>query len=99
VTPTPHDIGAQVEQTAHTLPYDIAAVTALQRGTPLPSDRRASVTQPALVMAGGRSPAWLRTAMRSLADALADSRHLVLERQMHIVDGACRRSAAERVLP
>ncbi|MHA6780313.1 alpha/beta fold hydrolase [Pseudonocardia saturnea] len=59
----------------------------LQRGTPLPLDRWASVTQPVLVMAGGRSPAWLGTAMRSLADALADSRYLVLDRHMHVVDG------------
>lgn len=76
-----------MERTAHALPYDIAAVTELQRGTPLPPGRWASVTQPVLVMSGGRSPAWLGTAMRSLAEALPDSRHRVLDRQMHVVDG------------
>lgn len=76
--------------TAHTLPYDIAGVGVggTQRGVPLEADRWSSVTQPVQVLVGGRSPQWVRSAMRALADALPDARHRVLDGQRHIVDGA-----------
>ncbi len=74
--------------TVHTLPYDIAVIGDTQQGTPIAADRWAPVRQPVQVLVGGRSPAWTHTAMRSPADTLPDARHRVLERQMHVVDGA-----------
>ena len=73
---------------AHTLPYDIAAIGDTQRGRPLEATRWASVTQPVQVLAGGRSHPWIRTAMLSLAETLPEARYTVLDGQRHIVDGA-----------
>jgi alpha-beta hydrolase superfamily lysophospholipase len=49
-------VGRKLESVAHTLPYDGAIVKENQRGTPLPRDRWAGVTVPALVLDGGKSP-------------------------------------------
>jgi hypothetical protein len=43
------------------------------------------VSAPTLVMAGGKSPAWIRNAMSSLAEVLPDAELRTLERQTHIV--------------
>lgn len=72
---------------AHTLPYDIAGIGDTQRGEPLVASHWSPVSQPVQVLVGGRSPGWMRTAMRSLAETLPDARHHVLDRQMHVVDG------------
>jgi hypothetical protein len=40
---------------------------------------------PTLVAFGGKSPAWMRHAMRALADVLPDASHITLEGQTHIV--------------
>jgi hypothetical protein len=48
---------SKLKAIAHTLPYDGAIVGDKQRGKPLPAGRWASVTVPALIMDGGKSPA------------------------------------------
>jgi pimeloyl-ACP methyl ester carboxylesterase len=70
---------------AHTLPYDGALVQDNQRGQPLPAGRWASATIPTLVMDGGKSPAWIRNAARSLAGVLPNARYRTLEGQTHMV--------------
>jgi pimeloyl-ACP methyl ester carboxylesterase len=70
---------------AHTLPYDFAILEGLQSGRPLPAGRWDDVTVPALVVVGGKSPAWFHNSMRSLADALPNARHEVLDGQNHMV--------------
>jgi pimeloyl-ACP methyl ester carboxylesterase len=70
---------------AHTLPYDGAIVRDNQRGKPLPAGRWASVTIPALVMDGGKSPAWMRHANRSLASVLPNAQYRTLEGQTHML--------------
>jgi pimeloyl-ACP methyl ester carboxylesterase len=70
---------------AHTLPYDAAAMRGTQAGRPLPADRWAGVTAPALVIVGGKSPTWLHDGTRALADLLPNARHRVLEGQRHAV--------------
>jgi pimeloyl-ACP methyl ester carboxylesterase len=70
---------------AHTLPYDFAILDGLQSGRPLPAGRWDDVTIPALVVVGGKSPAWFHNSMRSLAEALPNARHEVLEGQNHMV--------------
>jgi hypothetical protein len=70
---------------AHTLPHDGALVADLQRGEPLPAGLWGNVAAPALVIAGGRSPAWLQSGSRALAAALAYAEYRVLEGQTHDV--------------
>jgi pimeloyl-ACP methyl ester carboxylesterase len=75
----------KLKAVAHTLPYDGAVVRDNQRGKPLPADRWASVTIPALVMDGGNSPAWMRHANRSLASVLPSARYQTLQGQTHML--------------
>jgi len=70
---------------AHTLPYDAAIVYDYRKGQPLPTESWASVTMPTLAAAGGKSPDWMRHAMRELADVLPNARHYTLEGQTHLV--------------
>jgi pimeloyl-ACP methyl ester carboxylesterase len=75
----------KLKAVAHTLPYDITIVGENQRGKPLPARRWASVTIPTLAMDGGKSPAWLRNAMQSLADVLPNAKRRTLEGQTHMI--------------
>jgi pimeloyl-ACP methyl ester carboxylesterase len=44
-----------------------------------------SVRVPTLVVAGGKSPAWMRNAMQALARVLPSATHRTLEGQTHMV--------------
>ena len=70
---------------AHTLPYDLAILIARQQGRPLPEGRYAGVGQPALVIAGGKSPAYMRNAQAAIAAAVPDARLETLAGQTHMV--------------
>jgi pimeloyl-ACP methyl ester carboxylesterase len=70
---------------AHTLPYDMTIVLENQRGRPLPLTRWTGATAPTLVVAGGKSPAWMRNAMQALARVLPNAQHHTLEGQTHMV--------------
>jgi pimeloyl-ACP methyl ester carboxylesterase len=76
---------SKLKAVAHTLPYDGAIVQDNQRGKPLLANRWASVTAPALVMDGGKSPAWMRHGNRSLASVLPNAQYLTLEGQTHML--------------
>lgn len=76
---------SKLKAVAHTLPYDGAIVEDNQRGKPLPPGRWASVTVPTLVVDGGKSPAWMRHANRSLANVLPNAQYRTLEGQTHMV--------------
>ncbi len=76
---------SKLKALAHTLPYDAQLIAGAGAGQPLPTDRWNNVTAPTLVMAGSKSPAWIRNAMRSLAEVLPDAELRTLERQTHIV--------------
>ena len=58
---------------AHTLVYDISIVAEHQTGQPFRAGRWASATMPTIVADGGKSPAWMRNANRSLAGALPNA--------------------------
>lgn len=73
---------------AHTLPYDGAIVSENQRGRPLKASAWRTITAPALVMDGGKSPAWMRAGMRALADALPSATYRTLPGQTHMVHAA-----------
>jgi pimeloyl-ACP methyl ester carboxylesterase len=76
---------SKLKAVAHTLPYDLALVAEQQRGQPLPADRWRSCTQPALVMMGGKSPAWIRNANQAMAAVLPRAELRTLPGQTHMV--------------
>ena len=76
---------SKLEAMAHTLPYDAALVRDVQRGRALPAERWRSVTVPALVMAGGKSPEWMQRGNRALSAALPNARYHTLEGQSHVL--------------
>ena len=78
----------KLKAVAHTLPYDARIVGDLGRGAPLPAERWADATVPALVVAGGKSPASMKNAMRALADVLPSARYQTLAGQTHVVKPA-----------
>jgi len=76
---------SKMKAVAHTLPYDVKLTIDYQRGEPLPAETWRGVTIPTLVLDGGKSPAWMRSAMSSLADALPNADYRTLPDQTHIV--------------
>jgi pimeloyl-ACP methyl ester carboxylesterase len=70
---------------AHTLPYDLAIVNPHQQGRPLPAGRDEGVLVPTLVIAGGKSPQYLRNAQAAMAAAVPDGRLVTLPGQTHMV--------------
>jgi len=76
---------SRMKALAHTLPYDVTCMGDTTAGTPLPAERWRSVSMPALVVDGGKSPAWMRNGVKSLADLLQNATYVTLEGQTHIV--------------
>jgi len=74
--------------TAHTLPYDAAALCDTDAEPPLTPGRWAGVRAPALVLAGGKSPEWMLAAVRATAAALPDAQLATLDGQTHMVKPA-----------
>jgi pimeloyl-ACP methyl ester carboxylesterase len=78
-------VWSKLKAVAHTIPYDYRVLGDTGAGRPLPTDRWASIKVPVLVMDGGNSPAWLRNAMRHLAEVLPDASHRTLPGQTHML--------------
>lgn len=76
---------SKLEALASSLPYDAEVIRGTGSGRPLPAQRWAGATTPTLVMAGSKSPAWVRNSMQTLADVLPNATHRTLDRQTHIV--------------
>ena len=68
-----------------TLPYDLRLLGDTQHGKPLPRERFAAVSAPALVMAGGKSPEWMRTGAQAIAATLTNGTFQELPGQTHMV--------------
>jgi pimeloyl-ACP methyl ester carboxylesterase len=75
----------KIKDVAHTLPNDFALTGEFQRATPPPADRWSGAEVPALVIAGGKSPEYMRNAQRHLASALPQGELTVLSGQTHMV--------------
>ena len=75
----------KLKAVAHTLPYDARIVGDLGCGAPLPTERWAAATVPTLVVAGGKSPTWMKNGMRALADVLPSAQYQTLAGQTHVV--------------
>jgi pimeloyl-ACP methyl ester carboxylesterase len=71
---------AGMEAIAHTLPYDVRVVDNFA-----PVDRMAKIQAPTLVVAGGASPDWARTAVNTLAGLIPGARGLTIDGQDHAV--------------
>lgn len=70
---------------AHTLPHDLSIVVGFEQGEPLPAGYYDQVTSDTLMLAGGRSPAYLQNAQAAIADALPSGRVETLAGQTHMV--------------
>jgi pimeloyl-ACP methyl ester carboxylesterase len=70
---------------ARTLPHDLRLLGDTQHGRPLPRERFAAVGAPVLVVAGGRSPRWMRSSARATAETLPQAEHRELPGQTHMV--------------
>jgi pimeloyl-ACP methyl ester carboxylesterase len=70
---------------AHTLPYDLSIVIGRQQGQPLPGGCYDDVAQKTLVIAGGKSPEYMRNAQAAIAAALPQGTLETLPGQTHMV--------------
>lgn len=75
----------KLKKVAHTMPYDFAILGENTKGRPYPEGRWASATVPTLVIDGGKSPAYMRTAMRALAQTLPEAQYRTLDGQTHLL--------------
>jgi pimeloyl-ACP methyl ester carboxylesterase len=76
---------SKLKAVAHTLPYDILLVKDHEQGQPLSRTQWMGARMPTLVMDGGKSPAWMRNAMRALADVLPNATYRTLPGQTHMI--------------
>jgi pimeloyl-ACP methyl ester carboxylesterase len=70
---------------AHTLPYDLSIVIEHEQGRPLPAGYYAEVAPDTLVLAGGKSPAYMRNAQAAIAEAVPGARLETLAGQTHMI--------------
>ncbi|HEX6472298.1 MAG TPA: alpha/beta hydrolase [Streptosporangiaceae bacterium] len=75
----------KLKAVAHTVIYDAETIAEHTTGKPLPAGKWSAATAPTLVMAGGKSPAWMRNGMQALADNLPNAEFRILKGQMHVV--------------
>lgn len=68
-----------------TLPHDIELVETYQRQQRLTGAEWAGANMPALVMGGGKSPAWMQNAQKAIAAVLPDATHKTLPGQTHMI--------------
>jgi pimeloyl-ACP methyl ester carboxylesterase len=72
-----------MEAMAHTIAYDGRIMGDAMSGSPAPLERWASVVVPTLVLDGGASPPWQRSAVQALARILPRAEHRSLAGQTH----------------
>ena len=70
---------------AHTLAYDFRIVLPFEQAEPLPAGHYAAVSVPTLVIAGGKSPEYMRNAQAAIADQVPDARLATLPGQTHMI--------------
>ncbi|AYF72941.1 alpha/beta hydrolase [Nocardia yunnanensis] len=79
---------SHLKAVAPTLAYDLQYVGAFQHGRPLPADRWSGLTMPVTLIAGGKSPEWMRRGNSALAEVIPGATHRVLPGQTHLVKAA-----------
>lgn len=83
---------------AHTLPYDLEIVLRHQQGRPLPAGYYADVTAPTLVIAGGKSPAYMKNAQAAVLAQLPNATLVELPGETHMVRGKATAPALREFL-
>ncbi|HEY7592240.1 MAG TPA: alpha/beta hydrolase [Actinophytocola sp.] len=78
-------VWSKLKGVAPSLRHDFAFMAELQRGRPLPETRWSTVTQPALVADGGKSPDWMHHGCRALSEVLPNATYRTVPGQTHIV--------------
>jgi pimeloyl-ACP methyl ester carboxylesterase len=76
-------IWPKLKTLAKTLPYDSQITAEHQQGRALSREQWATARQPALVLSGGKSDAWMLNGMQALAESLPQATYRVLEGQTH----------------
>ncbi|MFF4028115.1 alpha/beta fold hydrolase [Nocardia elegans] len=79
---------SHLKSVAPTVAYDLHYMVPFQWGRKLPADRWTNLGAPVAVIAGSKSPAWMRNANAALAQAIPGSNHQVLPGQTHLVKAA-----------
>jgi pimeloyl-ACP methyl ester carboxylesterase len=70
---------------AHTLPHDLSIVVGHQQGQPLPAGYYDDVSSRTLVIAGAKSPTYMRNAQAAIAEAVPQARLETLPGQTHMI--------------
>ena len=73
---------------APTLPYDARVVGDNVAGRPLDAAQWAGIECPVLTVFGGKSPAWMKTSVRAVADAVPGAECQEVPGQTHIIKTA-----------
>ena len=75
----------KLKAVAPTLPHDLAFTVPRQGGRPLSRTEWGAVSAPAVIITGGRSPAWMRNGNAALAEVIPGATLQVLPGQTHMV--------------
>lgn len=75
----------QMKTLAVTIPHDLTMVVPYQQGRPIPADLHTGVTQDTLVIAGGKSPQWMKAAQDAVVAQLPHGRLITLPGQTHMI--------------
>lgn len=78
----------KLKAVAPTLPYDASTIAGLTGGAPIPEGRFSGVQAPTLAIYGGKSPEWMKAAVRAVAAAVPGARSEELPGQTHMVKPA-----------
>jgi pimeloyl-ACP methyl ester carboxylesterase len=70
---------------AHTLTNDFTIVIGHQQGEPIPAGYYDRVPAPTLVLLGAKSPAYMHSGQRAIADAVPGARLMTLPGQTHMI--------------
>jgi pimeloyl-ACP methyl ester carboxylesterase len=73
---------------AHTLPYDAEILGDNCFGAPMEAAQWAGIDCPVLVVNGGKSPAWMKTSTRALAEVVPAADHTEVPGQNHMIKTA-----------
>ena len=76
----------QMEQLAHTLPYDTEILGDTGYGKPFNKEKWSNINIPTLVISGSKSAKWSQNSMQHLATVLPNAQHHTLKGQSHIVN-------------
>jgi pimeloyl-ACP methyl ester carboxylesterase len=88
----------RLKAVAHTLPYDLSIVVPFQQGEPLAAGYYDGVRSETLVIAGGKSPAYMRNAQAAITGAVPRGRLETLAGQTHMIKPKVVAPLVERFL-